>query len=207
MVGYLIGLTIVAALFGGLGAYVATQKRRPLEEGLILGALFGPLGCLIEALLPSPPQRPAARPSRGAAWEPRLYAEAVADACAGDLEDAAAIEYLYGRQGGERGPDAIAAALSRSPDENRRREQEAVREALGDVNRRGTVAWIAGRYREFLDVSAPGWPDLPPPKRRALLKDVEPRLMAELKLRPTEFGDLAAEARRLLDAPRTGRPD
>jgi hypothetical protein len=44
---------IVAVVFGGLGAWVATQKDRGQGEGFILGLLFGPLGVLIEALLPA----------------------------------------------------------------------------------------------------------------------------------------------------------
>lgn len=48
-------------LFLGLGAYVAGVKGRPVAEGLVLAALFGPLGCLIAALLPG--VGPRARPS------------------------------------------------------------------------------------------------------------------------------------------------
>ena len=36
----------------GLGAYVAAQEGRPRAEGAALGLLFGPLGCLVVALLP-----------------------------------------------------------------------------------------------------------------------------------------------------------
>jgi hypothetical protein len=50
-------LYIVVALawfaMAGLGAYIAAQKRRPIEEGVILGLLFGPLGVLVEGLLPT----------------------------------------------------------------------------------------------------------------------------------------------------------
>ena len=35
-----------------VGAYVARQKRRKMIEGIILGCL-GPIGCLLEALLPT----------------------------------------------------------------------------------------------------------------------------------------------------------
>jgi hypothetical protein len=36
-----------------LGVYVAIEKNRPWGEGLILGALFGPLGVIVIALLPT----------------------------------------------------------------------------------------------------------------------------------------------------------
>lgn len=57
-------------LWGPLGAWVASQKRRALGEGFVLGAVFGPFGVLIEALLPSasatPPKPPtASRPLGG----------------------------------------------------------------------------------------------------------------------------------------------
>jgi hypothetical protein len=39
--------------FVGLGAYVASQKRRSLTEVVILGLLFGPIGAIVEGLLPS----------------------------------------------------------------------------------------------------------------------------------------------------------
>lgn len=44
---------LASALFAGLGAYVADQKGRPRGEGALLGALFGPVGCLCEGLLPA----------------------------------------------------------------------------------------------------------------------------------------------------------
>src|SRR5260370_30727836 len=36
-----------------LGPYIAEQKGRNVWEGALLGLLFGPFGCLIEALLPT----------------------------------------------------------------------------------------------------------------------------------------------------------
>ncbi|AGA28609.1 hypothetical protein [Singulisphaera acidiphila] len=50
------------ALFGGFGSWVASQKGRQPVEGMMLGAVFGPLGVLIEALLPQGPGRN--RPSK-----------------------------------------------------------------------------------------------------------------------------------------------
>lgn len=49
----LIVIAIWMLLFGGLGAYVASAKRREVWEGMVLGGLFGILGVVVEALLPS----------------------------------------------------------------------------------------------------------------------------------------------------------
>jgi hypothetical protein len=43
---------VAAGVFGGLGWWIATQRRRSPWEGFALGALFGPLGAVIEALMP-----------------------------------------------------------------------------------------------------------------------------------------------------------
>lgn len=47
--------TIVGAWVGcaGFGAYVAKERRRSLVEGAIFGGLLGPLGVLIEVLMPA----------------------------------------------------------------------------------------------------------------------------------------------------------
>lgn len=52
-------ILVSALLFGGLGLYIASQKHRSLAEGWILGAMFGPVGCIIAALLPAkqPPRQ------------------------------------------------------------------------------------------------------------------------------------------------------
>lgn len=50
---YLAILLAVGVIFGGLGAYIAGQKGRAPAEGAVLGFLFGPLGALIEAILPT----------------------------------------------------------------------------------------------------------------------------------------------------------
>ena len=42
------------AIWSVVGRYVATQKRRSAVEGFVLGML-GPLGVIIEALLPTNP--------------------------------------------------------------------------------------------------------------------------------------------------------
>jgi hypothetical protein len=43
------------------GAYIAAQKRRPTIEGVLFGFLFGPVGMIVESLLPTRPE-PARRP-------------------------------------------------------------------------------------------------------------------------------------------------
>ena len=47
---------------GGIGSYVARAKGRLAVEGLLFGFLLGPIGVLIEVLMPTV-SRPAARPS------------------------------------------------------------------------------------------------------------------------------------------------
>lgn len=46
-------LALAWMLFVGFGWWIAVQKNRRGGEGAILGLLFGPLGCLVEALLPN----------------------------------------------------------------------------------------------------------------------------------------------------------
>ena len=43
--------------FAVLGAYVAGHKRRPAIEGVALGLIFGPVGCLVLAMLPTGDRR------------------------------------------------------------------------------------------------------------------------------------------------------
>lgn len=58
--------------FGGFGAWISVQKRRPGFEGFAAGAIFGPLGCVIVALLPTiTAGRPAARRHRSGRWDYR----------------------------------------------------------------------------------------------------------------------------------------
>lgn len=54
---------VVALAFGGLGSYVAAEKRRAPSEGFVIGLLFGPLGVLVLALLRDGDHAPAPRPS------------------------------------------------------------------------------------------------------------------------------------------------
>lgn len=46
----LIGIVI---MLGIPGVYIANVKGRPMLEGFIFGAFLGPIGWLIEALLPT----------------------------------------------------------------------------------------------------------------------------------------------------------
>ena len=56
VLAFIVGLIIL----GILGAWVSAQKNRDGLEGFLLGCLFGPLGVLIAALLPTLP--PSAKP-------------------------------------------------------------------------------------------------------------------------------------------------
>jgi len=66
---FAIGLMIVWLVFACLGAWVASQKRREPVEGFFLGLLFGPFGCLIEAVLPTLTKKEAE--AKGAALTPQ----------------------------------------------------------------------------------------------------------------------------------------
>jgi hypothetical protein len=50
-VGYLAGMLVA-------GAYTANEKGRSLGEGAVFGVLFGPLGLLIVACLPTVERKP-----------------------------------------------------------------------------------------------------------------------------------------------------
>jgi hypothetical protein len=60
----LLVLVLVLLLLAVLGGWVAAQRDRSIVEGLILGLLYGPLGVIVEALLPlgSRPPAPAEEP-------------------------------------------------------------------------------------------------------------------------------------------------
>ena len=51
--------------FGWGGSYVARVKRRSTDEGFLFGFLLGPIGILIEALLPMGPETVDAPRARG----------------------------------------------------------------------------------------------------------------------------------------------
>jgi hypothetical protein len=50
--GFIFAAVLWVVLFGWLGAWVASQCGRSPGEGFKLGVVFGPLGAIIEALLP-----------------------------------------------------------------------------------------------------------------------------------------------------------
>jgi hypothetical protein len=58
---FLVAAGAYALVFGGLGCWISSEKGREPAEGIFLGLLFGPLGCLIAVLMPAPPSA-AARP-------------------------------------------------------------------------------------------------------------------------------------------------
>ena len=72
----LVTIGIGAVICGGIGAYVAAQKRRAAAEGFLLGLILGPLGVVVAALLPTG-DRPATRPATGTVAEAPPFAERV----------------------------------------------------------------------------------------------------------------------------------
>ena len=50
---YLCLFAFLWGIFGILGSWIASQKGRSSGEGFVLGFLFGPIGALIEAVLPT----------------------------------------------------------------------------------------------------------------------------------------------------------
>lgn len=55
-----------------LGVYVAAQKGRDRFEGWLISILFGPLGVLVEALLPAQQRKPR-EPKAAAPGKPRDF--------------------------------------------------------------------------------------------------------------------------------------
>lgn len=63
----------------------------------------------------------------------------------------------------------------------------------------GAVAWVAEHYRKAMDDGAPGWRGrMRPEDVRRRLRPVAERCRAELEMRPTEYSDIDAAARRLI---------
>lgn len=61
MTGLVLGIALAGLIFGALGAYIASYKGIDGGLGFILGALLGPIGCLIVAVLnPAQQSAPAA---------------------------------------------------------------------------------------------------------------------------------------------------
>ena len=73
----LIVVFLSACMFAVLGGWIACQKNRDPGEGAFLGFLFGPFGCLIEAVLPS---LAAARPAAARVTPPAETAALLAAA-------------------------------------------------------------------------------------------------------------------------------
>ena len=55
---WLVAALVVLVMLAGLGGWVAIQRNRAPTEGLILGLLYGPLGVIVEALLPVGERQP-----------------------------------------------------------------------------------------------------------------------------------------------------
>src|SRR4051812_38392677 len=70
---WVIVLFVIWCSFAGFGWYIAIQKHRSLVEGILLGLLFGPLGCLILALFPN------GDPDRGSGHDEIEYVTGVVD--------------------------------------------------------------------------------------------------------------------------------
>jgi hypothetical protein len=124
-------LGVLAVVFAILGRWVATQKGRQEGEGFALGCLFGPLGVLIVALLPTlraARESPGARASRDLADRlDRRTEEHSAEIRARRLADRQAAE--------ERG--FVQAQRAAEAREQRRLEELARREAR--------ASWYADR--------------------------------------------------------------
>ena len=58
------------AIWGGFGSYIASQKGREDGEGMIFGAILGPIGLLVIAILPE--KRPSeVKPAMPYEFKPR----------------------------------------------------------------------------------------------------------------------------------------
>jgi len=95
--GVLLLVGISWLLFIGLGAYISIQKNRDAGEGVLLAALFGPLGIIVAALLPNKqPPSSRSRPKKSIqqlaqeqeAWELRQLG------LDGSIDDDEALKYL-----------------------------------------------------------------------------------------------------------------
>ena len=146
---------------------------------MVLGLHFGPLGVLVEALLPQEDEHPGhsqTGPSKG-------VREAVA--------------------GGEVG---CSVSTEGGPGPAPRCSQSTLRTVLRgfsytlsgrrNTDELGIIATIGDRFRTVLEESDPNWQRLPYHRKRAL--SVERQLMRELRLSHTIFSNYASEARRSL---------
>ena len=70
----MIFLLAIWAMFALFGAWIASVKGRSPGEGFLIGFLFGPLGCLVEAILPN--QSPGSAPVQVVTMTPEQAAQA-----------------------------------------------------------------------------------------------------------------------------------
>src|SRR5437588_52348 len=93
----LIVFGIVWIIFGCLGAWIANQKHRDGGEGFILGLLFGPIGCLIEAILPNgaAPPPPVVETPEQIAQRRQAYKDLMAQQAAEDARISAEWQKTY----------------------------------------------------------------------------------------------------------------
>lgn len=87
MVQAAVFIALYVVLFGGFGMYVALQCRRTPLEGFLLGGLFGPIGVIIVALLPKPPERKSPRYVERVTRDESPEREAIEDAAAKLLDE------------------------------------------------------------------------------------------------------------------------
>jgi len=66
-------------IFAVFGCWIAGQKNRSFGEGFFLGMFFGPLGCLIEAILPSVTKEDMSISSAEAARIAQAYQQQIND--------------------------------------------------------------------------------------------------------------------------------
>lgn len=71
-------------------------------------------------------------------------------------------------------------------------------EGSGTADRLEALELVAATFRAALDQADPKWDRLPYPRQRQILERVEKPLRQRLKLSPTAWGDVAAEARRMV---------
>jgi hypothetical protein len=104
-----VGLLVLWFLFAILGTWVAGQKNRNGVEGFALGFLFGPLGVLIEALLPTP-EKPDLRPKK-----PARHSLSITPDLDDELDDEEVLEALEVEP--KKQPDTVEDFLKRLRDE------------------------------------------------------------------------------------------
>lgn len=87
----LLALCVWAAIFCGAGAYISTEKGRNPAEGVVLGLLFGPIGLIVAAVLPTVVQgraKPDDKPAVAAAWaKPNPWAPVEEEERTGEFVD------------------------------------------------------------------------------------------------------------------------